>query len=155
MIFSSVICFLQKLPLIGANLPQTGLNYYEFIKKRWNTNIDFLGEKGLLRLAAQKESDKTQNGLLRGTNCVSFTHKPSIIHKKKNFCNNFFFQNSEVGKKLTNHKTNLPAADKSFKPEAYKLAILRRCAKISRGLKVKKTGNSLFPFERRHSYGKF
>jgi hypothetical protein len=82
MIFSSAICFLQKLPLIGANLPQTGLNCYEFIKKRWNTNIDFSGVKGLLRLAAQKEGAKAQDGLAERTNCVSSIHKNNYTQKK-------------------------------------------------------------------------
>jgi hypothetical protein len=83
MIFSSAICFLQKLPLIGANLPQTGSNYYEFIKKRLDTNIDFLWKKGLSRLAAQKDGDKAQICLLRRTNCVSSIHKSSYTTGEK------------------------------------------------------------------------
>jgi hypothetical protein len=83
MIFSSAICFLQKLLLSGANLPQTGLNCYEFIKKRWNTNIDFSAVIGLLRLAAQKEGAKAQDGLLRRTNCISSIHKSNYTRGEK------------------------------------------------------------------------
>jgi hypothetical protein len=83
MIFSSAICFLQKLPLSGANLPQTGSNYYEFIKKRWNTNIDFSAVIGLLRLAAQKEGAKAQDGLAGRTNCVSSIHKNNYTGEEK------------------------------------------------------------------------
>jgi hypothetical protein len=85
-----------KLSPIGANLPQTGLNCYEFIKKRWNTNIDFSGVKGLLRLArrhvlrretrgqaAQKEGAKAQDGLAERTNCVSSIHKSNYTQGEK------------------------------------------------------------------------
>jgi hypothetical protein len=83
MILSSAICFLQKLPLSGANLPQTGSNYYEFIKKRLDTNIDFLWKKGLLRLTAQKEGAQAQICLLRRTNSFDklTTCYVSSIHK--------------------------------------------------------------------------
>jgi hypothetical protein len=83
MIFSSAICFLQKLALIGANLPQTRLNCYEFIKKRGFTNIDFLGVKGSLRLAAQKEGAKAQIRLLRRTNYASLPHKTNYTRGEK------------------------------------------------------------------------
>jgi len=47
--------------------------------------MDFLGEKGLLRLAAQKEGAKAQDGLAERTNCVSSIHKSNYT-KKKSIC---------------------------------------------------------------------
>jgi hypothetical protein len=64
-------------------MPQPKVNCYEFIKKRGFTNIDFLGVKGLLRLAAQKEGAKAQICLLRRTNYASLPHKTNYTRGEK------------------------------------------------------------------------
>jgi hypothetical protein len=46
-------------------------------------NIDFLGRKRLLRLAAQKESDKAQTGLLRRMSYAGCVHKNNYIKEEK------------------------------------------------------------------------
>jgi hypothetical protein len=64
-------------------MPQPKVNCYEFIKKRGFGNIDFLGVKGLLRLAAQKEGAKAQICLLRRTNYASLPHKTDYTRGEK------------------------------------------------------------------------
>jgi hypothetical protein len=75
MIFSSAICFLQVYELIGVNYAPTKGKLLRIYQKRGFRNIDFLGEKGLLRLAAQKEGAQAQICLLRRTNYASLPHK--------------------------------------------------------------------------------
>ncbi len=41
-----------------------------------------------MRLAAQKESDKAQNGLLRETCCITYVHMINYIYEQK-FCKCF------------------------------------------------------------------
>ena len=74
--------------LIGGKFTQISGKLLQIYQKQGFINIEFLCEKGLLRLAAQKESDKAQNGLLLETCCISYVHKDNYIYEV-GFCKCF------------------------------------------------------------------
>jgi hypothetical protein len=67
-------------------MSQRAQKFHDFAKKRWSW-MDFV--HGLLRLAAQQQDIKAQNGLERRPNYALFAHKTHYT-KKLTFCNRFF-----------------------------------------------------------------